>query len=56
MTAAGNEEKTKEAVGLLRNAIIGLIIILMAWGITRYSIIILDKTVNGSGDYLWYPK
>ncbi len=54
MTSAGNEEKTKKAVDLLKNAIIGLIIILAAWTITRYAVIILSKTVNGTIDYLRY--
>ncbi len=39
MTAAGNEEKVKESVKQIQQALIGLIIILMAWGITRFIII-----------------
>ena len=54
MTSAGNEEKTKKAVDLLKNAIIGLLIILAAWAITRYAVIIFSKTVNGTIDYLRY--
>ncbi|MFA6995548.1 MAG: pilin [Patescibacteria group bacterium] len=48
MTSGGNEEKTKEAVSLLSNAIIGLIIILMAWGITSYVINRLSRAASGA--------
>lgn len=54
MTSGGNEEKTKKAVDLLRAAIIGLIIIFLAWSITRYSITILNKTAHNAVDYTWY--
>jgi uncharacterized membrane protein len=56
MTSEGNEEKTHEAMALLRNAIIGMIIILAAWILTRYSIIILSKAVNNSINYQFYPS
>ena len=46
MTAAGNEEQTKKAVSLLRTAIIGLIIIMAAWAITRFFITMLGSTVD----------
>ncbi len=36
MTAGGNEEQIKKAKGLLKNAVIGLVIILMAWSITYF--------------------
>lgn len=56
MTSGGSEEKNKKALGLLRNAIIGLVIILASWLITRFTIIILNKTVNNSVDYrTYYP-
>lgn len=54
MTAAGNEEKTKEAMGTLRTAIIGLLIIMMAWAVTRYTIQVLNKTVMNSVNYTDY--
>lgn len=38
MTAAGNEEKIEKAKKILTAAIIGLIIILAAWGISLYAI------------------
>ena len=57
MTSAGNEEKVKKAVGLLKNALIGLIIVLMSWAITRYAIVILRQTVaNNVVDYRFYSK
>ncbi|MCX6792677.1 MAG: pilin [Candidatus Falkowbacteria bacterium] len=36
MTSAGDEEKIKEAVGQIRNAIIGLLIVVVAYSITYY--------------------
>lgn len=54
MTSAGNEEKTKKSVDLLRSAIIGLLIILAAWSITRFSIVIMQKTFNNTVDYTRY--
>ena len=35
MTAAGNEEKTREAIDTVRRAIVGIIIIVIAYAITR---------------------
>jgi len=54
MTAGGNEEKTKKAIGLLTNAVIGLLIILMAWAITRFTIRQLSRAANNSVDYQTY--
>lgn len=54
MTSGGNEEKTKKAIELLTNAVIGLLIILMAWAITRFTIIQLSKAVNNAVDYQTY--
>ena len=54
MTAAGNQEQTKKAIGLLRNAVIGLVIILISWAITRYLVITLGKAVNNSVDWKTY--
>lgn len=36
MTANGNDEKVQEAVKQIRNAIIGLLIILASWGLTVF--------------------
>jgi len=46
MTAGGNEEKTGEARKLLGAGVIGLIIILMAWGIANYVINALSSATN----------
>ncbi|MDP2944413.1 MAG: pilin [bacterium] len=55
MTAGGNEEKTKKAVGLLTNAVIGLLIILMAWTITRFTIRQLGRAANNAIDQTYSP-
>jgi hypothetical protein len=49
MTSGGNENKIDDAKKLLRNGVIGLIIILSAWGITTYVLrTLLDVTGSGS--------
>jgi hypothetical protein len=50
MTAAGNTEKTEKAMGTLKTAIIGLVIVLASWAISRFTIIMLSKAVNNSID------
>lgn len=47
MTSGGNEEKITTAKNMLRSAIIGLVIILAAYGITLYVIRIL-ATATGT--------
>lgn len=54
MTSAGNEEQSKKAVALLRNAVIGLLIILVSWAISRYILIVLGGAVNNTAGYLQY--
>ncbi|MFA7087939.1 MAG: hypothetical protein WC146_01210 [Patescibacteria group bacterium] len=54
MTSAGNEEKAKKATGLLSNAIIGLIIILASWAISRYVLVVMNNTVSNKVDYMFY--
>lgn len=54
MTAGGNTEKAAKAAGLLKNAIIGLVIVLSAWAITRYAIVILNRAAV-NGDIYYYP-
>ena len=45
LTAQGEEEKITKAKAILRNALIGLVIILVSWGIARYIInLLLDIT------------
>lgn len=45
-TSGGSEEKINQAKKLLRNAIIGLIIILSSWGITYF---VMSKLLNATG-------
>jgi hypothetical protein len=55
MTSGGDEKKIGDAKKRLTNAIIGLIIILAAWSLTRYIIIIFNKTIiNQAIDYTHY--
>jgi hypothetical protein len=54
MTAGGNEEKTKKALGLIKNAVIGLVVILMSWMITRFIVRQLSRAANNSVDYTTY--
>ena len=49
MTASGNEEQVKKATGLIKNAIIGLIIILAAYSITYFVFNVLRTGVSGGG-------
>jgi TRAP-type C4-dicarboxylate transport system permease small subunit len=56
MTAAGNEDKAKESLDMIRNAIIGLLIVLMAWAITRYVVTIMSQAAGNAVDYTAYPK
>ncbi|MDP6571702.1 MAG: pilin, partial [Patescibacteria group bacterium] len=46
MTAGGNEEKVSKAKLILRNAIIGLVIILASWGIAAF---IMSKLGDATG-------
>lgn len=46
MTAAGNEDQTKKAVAQIRDAVIGLIIVLISWSITYYIILWISRAVD----------
>lgn len=48
MTSAGNEEKAREAIRLLTNAVIGLVIILLSWAVTRFLIRGLSASINNN--------
>lgn len=48
MTAAGNEEKVESAKKLLVAAVIGLIIILAAWGISLFALESIGTATNTS--------
>jgi hypothetical protein len=45
MTAGGNDEKVGEAKKLMGSGVIGLVIVLAAWGIASF---ILDQLVNAT--------
>jgi len=47
MTAGGNEEKVGEAKKLLGSGVIGLVIVLAAWGIATF---VLEQLVNATGN------
>jgi hypothetical protein len=49
MTSAGNEEKISKAKKILTNGLIGLVIILMAVGITQYVLNTLMAALTGAG-------
>lgn len=56
MTSAGNEENIKKATSLMTSAVIGLVIVLASWGITKYIIKVTICSVdvtNGSCASLW---
>jgi len=46
MTAGGNEDKVSEARKLMGAGVIGLVIVLSAWGIASF---LLDKLINATG-------
>lgn len=48
MTAAGNPERVDKAKKILINAVVGLIIILMSWGIATFVITSLTSATGGS--------
>ena len=54
MLSGGNETKTKEALAQIKNAIIGLIIVLASWVIARYVIVITDRVMQNKVDYINY--
>lgn len=43
MVSGGNQEKTKAAAATIRNAIIGLLIIMSSWGFVKYLLEALVK-------------
>jgi hypothetical protein len=49
MTSGGNETKVKEAMGQIKAAVIGLLIVLAAWGITTYIVSLLICVTTSSG-------
>jgi hypothetical protein len=55
MTSMGNESKIKEVGGQLQSLVIGLIIILSAWGITKYllDVVVCRTTTSGTACNFW---
>jgi len=49
MTSNGDEEKITQAKGILKNAVIGLIIILSSWAITTFILTRLAGAIDGTG-------
>ena len=49
MTAGGDATKIKEATALIRNAIIGLVIIVAAYAITSFVVQSLQNVTSGAG-------
>ena len=47
MTSSGSEEKVSRAKNILKNAVIGLIIIVASWGIATFIISNLNGAING---------
>jgi hypothetical protein len=54
MTSAGNEEKARGAMKQLTNAFIGLVIVLLAWALTKFVILRLVGSINNNVS-LFYP-
>lgn len=48
MTAGGNEESVETAKKILISAIIGLVIVLAAWGIALYAVTVLGNTTGAT--------
>ncbi len=46
MTASGNQDQTKKALAQIRDAVIGLTIVLSAWAITYFILRVLSRAVN----------
>lgn len=49
LVSGGKEEKTQHATAVIRNAIIGLIIVLCAWSIVRFVITSFVQANGGGG-------
>ena len=49
MTAQGNEEEAKKAMGIIKTAVIGLIIIISAYSITHFVFSALNETTSQTG-------
>ena len=53
MTAAGNEEHVKTALKQITQAVIGLVIVLSAWGISFWILVRVQSAITGA-NYLYF--
>jgi len=56
MTAAGNEEQTKKALSLIKNAVIGLVIVLISWALTLFILTVTDDASRNVPGYQYYRQ
>jgi len=56
MTAAGNEEQAKKAMALLKNAVIGLVIVLVSWALTLFILTMTDEASRNVPGYQNYRQ
>ncbi len=49
MTAGGNEDQVKKAKSMIKNALIGMVIIVLAYAITDFILARLVETTSGGG-------
>lgn len=55
LTSGGNEQKVTEALGYIKNAVIGLLIVLSAWAISYALLARLRAITMGQTNYLYGP-
>lgn len=55
MTSGGNAESAGKAASNLKNAIIGLLIVLAAWSVSRFTIVMLNRATRGD-DTSYYDE
>ena len=48
MTSNGNEDQTKKAVAQIKNATIGLMIVMASWAITLFVLRLTSRSINNS--------
>lgn len=46
MTAAGNQDQTKKAISQIRDATIGLFIVLASWALTNFILTVLSRSIK----------
>lgn len=54
MTAAGNEDQVKTAVKQITQAVIGLVIVLSAWGISYWILRRVEAVTSNATNYLYF--